>query len=58
MEETNDYNEWINKIADTNTHQIEMAAIEDVLEDVGEWVLFQYNDKAIWEFIFFHETQN
>ena len=35
MEAPNDFNEWINKIANSNSYPLEAPAV--IIEDIGYW---------------------
>ncbi len=57
MDQKFTYEQWINHIANHNGC-IQLLDFEEVTEDLGDWVLFKYQDKTIYESVFFHEIQN
>ena len=57
MNNKQSFEDWINELANNNGY-IEIEDNDEVIENIGYWVLFEYSDKEVWEFIFYQEILN
>ena len=52
-----DFNDWINKIADSNP-SIEILEFKEVTMNLGKQMVFEIGETKYYAFVFYNETMN